>query len=163
MGKLGINAKLYWRSGGSYEAPTWTEVTIIADLAVNPAWDDSPADDRSSRVKRRMKTVLGLEFSGRMKKKPGNTAYEAFMNALLSDDALDLLVMDGDKDVANNRGWRCDCQVFSGNEDQAMANVLYEDIILAPTDSDNTPKAVKATGGGTLTYSTPGVLGGTFA
>lgn len=163
MAKLGILAKLYYRSAGTYGAPTWTEISLISDLAVNPAWDKADASSRGSRVKKSAKTMLGLEFTGRLKKKPGDASYEAVMNALVSDDVLDVLILDGDKDTENNRGWRCDVQVHSANEDQAMANVLYEDITLEPACTDNEPKAVKVAAGPTLTYSTPGANGGTFA
>lgn len=163
MAKLGINAVIYWRSAGSYGSPTWTAVDIISDLAVNPSWDEADASSRESRIKKSVKTVLGLEFSGRMKKKPDNAAYEAFMNAMLSDDALDVLVLDDDKDTVGARGWRCDVQVFSANEDQGMSTALYEDIVLKPTCSDNAAKAVLVGAGPALTYSTPGTAGGTFA
>lgn len=160
---LAINAKLYWRSAGSYGSPTFTEATIIENFAVNPSWDAGDANSRASRVKKSAKTLLGLEFTGRLLKKPGNTTYEAFMNALLSDDVLDVLIMDGDKETVNNRGWRVDVQVHQGNEDQGIGNVLYQDIILRPYPSDNEPKAVKVGAGPALTYSTPGAAGGTFA
>jgi hypothetical protein len=162
MAKLGLNAKLY-RNTSTYEAPSWSEVTLISDLSVNPSWDEADASARESRVKQSVKTLMALEVSGRLKKKPLDGNYEAFMDALLSDDVLDLLVLDGDKDTEGNRGWRCDFQVFSANEDQGMGNALYEEISLKPSITDHAAKAARIGSGGSLTYSVPGEDGGTFA
>lgn len=163
MGKLGINAKVYYRSAGSHASPTFTAIGLFSDVAVNPTWDEGDASSRASRIKKAAKTQLGLEVTARLKKKPLDAAYEAVMNALVSDDVLDILILDGDSETVGNRGWRFDAQVFSANEDQAMANVLYEDIVLKPACTENEPKAVKVGAGPALTYSTPGVDGATFA
>jgi hypothetical protein len=162
MGKLGINAKAY-RNTGSYNAPVWSELTLISDLSVNPAWDEASADARESRIKQVRKTMMGLEVTGRMKKKPLDTNYEAFMNALNSDDVLDLLILDGPRETEGSRGYRFDAQVFGGTEDQAMGNVLYQDFAIKPSLETNPPKAVKVAAGGVLTYAIPGAAGGTFA
>lgn len=155
MGMLGLNAKVYWRSGGTYGAPVWTDVNIFSDVSVNPAWDEASADARESRIKQVRKTLLGLEITGRMKKKIGNTAYDAFMNAMLSDEVLDIMVLDGSNTTDGVRGWRFDAQVFSATEDQAMGNVLYEEMILKPSLDTNAPLAVKVAGG-VPTYYAPG-------
>ena len=163
MGKLGIKAKLYYRSAGIYGSPTFTEITGISDLSVNPAWDRGDVNSRSSRVKKQQKTLLGLEFTGTLKKQPGNAAYEAFMNAMLSDEVVDFLILDDSKETVNARGWRVDCQVFQATEDQGTGTVMYEDFIIAPTDSDNEPKAVLVGAGPALTYATPGGASASFA
>lgn len=156
MAKLGIKAKAYYRSAGSYESPTWTEITLLSDFAVNPSWDEGEANDRGSRVKMSAKTLLGLEFSGKLKKKPGNAVYEAVMDALVGDDVLDLLVLDGDIEADGTRGWRVDCQVHQANEDQGLGTVMYEDITFKPYPSDNPPYAVKVGGTGDLNLTQPG-------
>lgn len=163
MAKIGLNAKLYWRSAGSYASPTWTEATLISDLTVNPTWDEADASARESRIKQTVKTLLALEINGRLKTKPLDATWEAFMNAMLSDGTLDLLVLTGDKAVEGNRGWRADFQVFSGSQDQSMANALYEDLVLKPSVETNAVLAVKVAAGGVLTYSVPGENGGVFA
>lgn len=163
MAKLGLNAKLYWRSAGSYESPTWTENTLISDLSQSAAWGEAEANARESRIEQAVKAMLGLEWTGKLKKKPLDATYEAFMNAFLSDEVLDLLILDGDKDVEGNRGWRIDAQIFDASEDQSMTNALYEDIRIKPIIITHAALAVKVAAGPLLTYSTPGVNGGTFA
>lgn len=162
MSRLDINAKLY-RNTGTYGAPILSEVSLISDLSVTVAWDEASADARESRIKQFRKTLLGLDFTGRLKKKIGDANYEAIMDAMLSDATLDLFILDGDKDTVGVRGWRCDAQIFSASEDQALGNVLYEDIIIKPSLETNPPKAVKVAAGPTFTYSIPGPNGGVFA
>lgn len=163
MGLLGINAKLYWRSNGAYESPGWTENQLISDFTQDVKWGESEANARESRIEQALKAMLGLNWSGKMKKKPLDPTYEAFMNAILSDDILDLLILDGAKDVEGNRGWRVDSQIFDGTEDQGLKNTLYVGIVFKPILLLHPPLAVRVNSGGALTYSTPGVAGGTFA
>lgn len=154
--RLGINAKIYLGGG------LWTtEGSVMNELSVNPTWEKGPADSKESRVKRSMKTMLGLTISGTMKKKPGDAFYEAVMDALVSDGTLNVLILDGAKDEDGSRGWRCDCQVFEGTEDQGANSTMYVSVSFEPTDSDTPPQAVYVDGS-SLTYSTPGVDGATF-
>lgn len=159
---IGLNAKAY-RNSGSYGSPTWLEMTLISDLSVNPSWEEADASARESRIKQTVKTLMALEISGKMKKKLGDDNYDALMNAMLSDDTLDLLILDGDRETEDVRGWRADFQVFSANEDQSMTNVLFEEFTLKPSITENPPKAVLVNSGGSLTFSIPGTDGGTFA
>ena len=159
---IGLNAKAY-RNTGTYGSPTWSEMSLISDLSVNPTWDKADASARESRIKQTVKTLVSLEITGKMKKKLLDTNYDAFMNVMLSDATLDLLILDGDKDTVGVRGWRADFQIFSANEDQGMGNVLFADFSLEPSITENPPKAVLVAAGPTLTYSVPGTNGGTFA
>lgn len=160
---LAILAVLYFRSSGSYGSPNWTAVDIAENVAINPVWDEGTADSRQSRVHAFAKTMVGLELTFRIMKKPGNAAYEAIMNALVGDTVIDWLVLDASKETVNARGWRFDGQVFNGSEDQALGNVLYEDVTVKPYPSDNAAKAVLVGAGPALTFSVPGAAGGTFA
>lgn len=163
MAKIGLNAKLYRRSGGTYGSPTWSEVSILSDVTVNVTWEEADASARESRIKQTLKTLLNLEITAKMKNKPGDANYEALWDAILSDDTVDILVMDGDKDVEGNRGWRLDALLFTANEDQSMSNALFDELTFKPFMEENPPKAVKVAAGPTLTFSIPGVDGGTFA
>jgi hypothetical protein len=154
---LGLKSKLYYNSA-SYGSPTWVEVSIIADGTLNFAWDEGNADDRSDPAHRMVKTQFALEFTGNMKKKPTNTAYEYLMDLALSRGVGDFLVLDAAKEVVGARGFRFDGQLFTANEDQSMGNVIYNALSIKPTDSpdDNAVKAAKVASGPTLTYATIG-------
>lgn len=154
MAKLGINAVVYHNSG-TYGTPVWDVISCVSDLAVNPAWDEADGSSRGSRVKASAKTQLGLEITGKLKVSDTDAGYEVFADALLSDEALDLMILNGDKTANGVRGWRGDFQVFSAVQDQAMANVLYDDIVLKPTVSDNPVKSVLVAAGAPTFGSIP--------
>lgn len=155
--QLACLAKLYFRSGGNYEAPTWLEANEVMNLTVTPAWDSADANSRAQRTKFSAKTILGLEISGSIKKKPDDAAYEMIMDAMISDAVIDVLCLDGPMDEPGVRGWRADVQVHETPEDQSLGNVLYDDFTLKPYPSQPL-KAVYVGGTGDIEYTLPGVV-----
>lgn len=151
MGKLAINAQML-RNSGSYGVPVLTAVGLVADGTLTMAWDEAAADARESRVHQFVKSMLGLDFTFRLKKKPLNADYEALMNLFLSDSSEDMFFLDGPADIEGTRGARFDAQIFSATEDQSLPNVLYEDMIAKPLIGGNPVKAVRVGPGNTLTY-----------
>lgn len=154
MAKLGILAKVY-RNTGSYGSPTWAEVAEIADLAVNPAWDEAEGGSRASRVKKTAKTMLGIEVTGRIKVQTSDAGYIAIRDAMYTDIPIDLLVLNGEDDENGAHGWRAEWHVFEGGEDQAMGNRLYMDFVLRVADTDNAVSYAEVSGG-SPTFTTPG-------
>lgn len=154
MSKLGISAVLY-RNTASYGTPTWTAVTCVSDLAINPAWDEADGSTRGSRVKASAKTLLGLEITGKLKVDGADEGYAAIADALLSDTPLDLMILDGGSTTNDVRGWRADFHVFSASQDQAMANVLFDDIVLKPAVSANPTKSVVVASGAPVFSAIP--------
>lgn len=158
---IGILSKLYYNTG-TYGSPTWTEVTLIGDLAVNPVWEEADISTRGSRVRSMKKTIMALEITGTLLKDPGNAVYTAFVNALMSDTLLDILVLDGANNANDTRGYRLDVQVFQGNDDQALTGGGFLDLVLKPNQDTNPVKAVLVAAGAP-TYATPGAAGSTYA
>jgi hypothetical protein len=162
VAKLGINAKLY-RNTGTYGTPVLTEVALVSDGTLNMTWDEAEADARESRVHQVVKTMLGLDFTFRLKKKPLDANYEALMNLFLNDGSEDMWFLDGPENVEGTRGVRFDAQILSATEDQAMGNALYEDMIAKPLIGTNPVLAVKVGAAGVKTFSPFGDGGGVFA
>lgn len=158
---IGILSKLYYNTG-TYGSPTWTEVTAIGDLAINPVWEEADISTRGSRVRSMKKTIMAIEITGTLKKVPGNSVYADFVDALMSDDLVDILVLDGASTANDTRGYRMDVQVFSGNDDQSLAGGGFLELTLKPNQDTNPVKAVLVTGG-SPTFATPGAAGGTYA
>lgn len=152
---LGVNAKLLYRSTGSHESPTFTELDV-SDLSVDPVWDKGDASSRASRGKRSLKTMLGLTVTGKLKKRVNDAGYNEMMNAMVSDAVLDILVLDGDVDTDGARGWRFDAQVYKASDDQGLGTVGFIDFELDMADSDNEVQAAYVTGSGGLQFSDVG-------
>lgn len=145
--RLGITSKFYYESG-NFGTPAWLEVNDMKDVSYDFAWDTADGPSRASRVKSEAKTQLDIGVKAMMKK-TGTSACNAVITALLSPTAnLDIMVLDGAKDVNGSRGIRYESIVKQGNEDQAIGNSLYLDLAFAPDMfSDNQFQSVLVTAG----------------
>lgn len=147
--KLGIDAKLYYRSGGNYASPTWTEISSIKDLAVDGQWDTTDAPSRASRIKGYAKTLLDAGFTGTIKCSDTDTAYQAIRDAFLSGtSSVDFMVLNGSNTTNGAWGYRYDGIVTKCGNDQGIQNALYDDIEVKPDGfSDNPFKKAVVTAG----------------
>jgi hypothetical protein len=152
---IGFYGKFYYRSSGDYSAPVWSEVAIIDRPQAKFEWDRAEAPTRLTRVKTAVKSMSGFEFTFRLLRRPGNAYYEALVNASLTDEVLDVLILNGDRTADGTRGFRFDGQVFHASEDQALSEVMYHDMLILPTPSDHPFLAVLVQSG-ELTYHPPG-------
>jgi len=154
--RLGIESVLYL-NGGTYGSPTWGALTFINDLTVNNQWDKADANSRASRIKQAVKTLLGLSWTGTILV-PGetNADYTTIIDAMNSDDILDIMVLNGPNTENGVRGYRCDVQVTNATEDQGSGAVLYDQIEFMPTPSANPPKSVLVTSGAPVFSALPG-------
>lgn len=143
---LGINAKFY-RNTGSRNSPTWVEITLISDLAVDPTWEEGDGSVRATPVKQFAKTQLALVINGKCRVDLTDAGYLALKAALLSTSSIDLLILDGLGTTNGVTGWRCDWHVFGGKEDQGLGNVLFMEFTLKPAVSSNLPQSAAVSGG----------------
>lgn len=147
--KLGIGAKWYYRSTGNYASPTWSEISLANALELGNQWDTVDAPDRSTRVKGYAKTMLDIGFTASVKKKDNSNALTAILDAFNSPTAnMDVLVLDGPKDVNNSRGYRFDAIITKASEDQGTGVAIYVDTEFKPDGfSDNPPSSALVTSG----------------
>lgn len=131
--KLGIRAKLYYRSGGNFASPTWTEISKFRDVTVNATWDTVDAPDRASRVKSMAKTLLDIGVTGSMKMADADATVNAVIDALLSPTSnMDVMVLNGSESTNGARGFRYESVVTSASEDQGIGNAIYADVTFMP-------------------------------
>lgn len=152
MLKKGIDCKAFYRSGGNYATPTWTEVSIINDLTQNSAANEAEANSRASYVNRMVITGFDLNWTGTMQSDASAT-WTAIYEAMLENSTLDMLFLDGGSTTNNTTGFRVDCVVTDTTVDQGRGNRLYNSVKFSPTESDNPVKAVLVTNNA-LTYAT---------
>lgn len=133
VAKLGIKCKAL-RNTASYASPTWSPINCISEFSVEAAWDEGEANSRETRIKLAMKTMLALGFTGKLRASNVNDAnYTVIIAALLTDTALDLMILNGDETTNGVTGFRVSCQVFSANEDQGTGVVVYDEVRFKPT------------------------------
>lgn len=148
LAKLGLKCTMSL-NGGSFASPTWTEVKCVSDFALKAAWDKGEANSRETRIKLALKTMLDLGFTGKLRStNSGDTNYATIYAALLTDTALDLMILNGPSTQNGVTGFRVSCQVFSANEDQGLGVVVYDEIEFAPTpNADGNYSSVLVTSG----------------
>jgi hypothetical protein len=91
--------------------------------------------------------MLDLTLTGRVRVDHTDNGYNAIRDAFLAKDTLDVLVLNGKSNQNGSLGYRYDAKVFALGEDQALANVIFNDLTIKPCASVNEPKAVKVVAG----------------
>jgi hypothetical protein len=151
--KLGLKCKLYLNTG-TYGSPTWSAVNCVSDFTLSAKWDAGEASTRESRMKLWLKTMLDLGFQAKLRNSnSGDTSYTTIAAALLTDATVDLLVLNADDTTNGAWGFRAACQVHSGNEDQGLGAVVFDDIEFkpAPNTDGNYSSALVANGAAVFT------------
>jgi hypothetical protein len=147
--KLGIRAKLYYRSAGNFGTPTWTELTLVRDLTLNAADDTTDAPTRASRVKAMAKTLKDIAFDASMRASDTDAGYTAVYDAYLSASSnIDVMVLDGSSSSNGARGFRYEAIVHKAGQPQNIADAIYTDFGFAPDAfSSNNFQSVLVTAG----------------
>ena len=156
--RLGILSKFYINDG-TYGAPTWVEIDLISDMAVNGVWEEGDSSARRTRVATADPTRMTLELAGKVRVDRTDAGYFSLERSFLDTNVIDVLVLNGAKDQNNSSGYRFDAKIFNWSEDQAMGNVLYKDFSIKPCASDNAVKAAHVVGGVPV-FTTIGTAGG---
>jgi hypothetical protein len=143
MPKVGIIAGLYV-STAVHATPAFVEIDLVGDASVNFAWEEGEATTRQSLVNQSEPTKAALEVTGRVRVEvPNNAIFNTIEKAAIGRTVLDVLALNGKKDVPGSRGYRFDGKIFNWGEDQALGNVIFKDFNLKPCPSDNDPKFVE--------------------
>lgn len=144
--RLGRDAVFYLNTNsGNFNTPTWTAVPQFSDLNVEAAWDAADANTRESRMKLQAKTLLGAAVSGKLKFDLTDANIATIMAALLSDNVVDVMCLNGPSNTNGAIGYRFEAQVHQANEDQSLGVAIYEDIKFVPYPTANAKQSVKVT------------------
>jgi hypothetical protein len=117
----------------TYASPSWSPITAISDFNVAPKFDAADAPSRISRIKLTIKTLMALEIGGKLKASDVNDAnYTTIRAALITDVALDLMILNGSSSTNGATGFRCGFQVHDATEDQGLGVQVYDDVVFKP-------------------------------
>ncbi|HBE68512.1 MAG TPA: hypothetical protein DDW52_10230 [Planctomycetaceae bacterium] len=98
----------------------------MRNTTVNLTFDETDATCRGSGgYRQNAVTVASLEVTGDAVKDKADASFVAIEAAAVAKTTLPMLVMDGDRTVAESDGWQFDGQIFSWEEAQG-----YEDIVV---------------------------------
>jgi len=138
--KLGLDAKLY-RNSGTYETPSWVEMTNVKDLTLNLESGEADVTTRGNNGWRATVATLkdgSIEFE--MVWDTEDAGFEALSAAYFGDTAIGIAAMDGDITEAGRRGLWADMAVVDFSREEPLEEALSVKVTLKPTYSANAPE-----------------------
>jgi len=140
--RRGYEAKMY-RNTGTYDTPVWEEVTNIRDLTLG---NEKGETDVTTRQNSGYEAVVGtlkranVEFS--MVWNTGDDDFTAIKDSYFNGTGIDVMVLDGSKDVSGTQGLRATMEVMTFNRNENLTDALTVDVTMKPTYSDHAPEWV---------------------
>lgn len=135
-------------NGGTFGSPSWSAVGLVGDLKLDAKWDVAEYLIRAFRVKFKQKTALDLSITGKLLASLTNASYTTMLSAMLNDDILDVMCLNGPSSTNGVRGYRFEAQIIDASEDQGPTGVVWNDFALVPVyGGTNAPKSVLVTTG----------------
>jgi hypothetical protein len=147
--KIAINAVIYLNTA-TFASPTWVAVSLVGDVTVTPAWDMGEANTRGNRLKQKVKTMLDITVSAKVRADDADTSYDTLWEAAHNDTVLNMLVLDGPLTKQGARGYWMDFQVAKSSQDQSLGSVIFTEFEFTPTPSVNAQNRVVVGTGSTV-------------
>lgn len=133
---LGLNAKLY-RNTGTYETPTWTEITNVKDVTLNLEKGEADATTRgSSGWRQTVATLKDASVEFEMVWDPSDQGFQAIKDSFFNDTAIDIAVMDGPIPPGageTSQGLRAEWTVTKFSRNEPLEEVLTVSVTIKPT------------------------------
>ncbi len=139
---LGKDAKAYINKGTT-ESPTWIEVSIIKDATLEISKSDTDVTTRGAGGWKEVMATLkeaSVDFGAVWDKE--DECYTILLRSMLFDDVIEMLFLDGDKEVEGSQGLHAMMQVFSFKRDEKLTDALAMDVNVKPCYGAIKPKWV---------------------
>jgi hypothetical protein len=136
---LGKDAKLY-RNSGTYSSPTWNLVSNVRDLTLNLETGEADVTTRGNNGWRATVATLkdaSVEFE--MVWDSEDLNFIAIRNAFLSNQPLELLVLDGIVISFTNQGLRATCMITGFSRNEPLEEAITVNVSAKPTYAGNPP------------------------
>ena len=140
MALIGLSCKLFINTG-TYAVPTWTEVTIARDVALNLEATEAEASSRASTWKEYMVGLkdAGIEFD--ILYEGADTNYVLLRDAFLDGTDIELLVFDGASVTVGNQGLRATCKITGFGRSESMEEAVTSSVVAKPTPNTDAAPA----------------------
>jgi len=133
---LGLSAKLY-RNTGTYDTPTWQEITLVKDVKLTLSKGEADATTRAAGGwKQSVATLKEASLELELVWDPSDQSLTALRDAYLNNTPVDLAVMDGPMQPGTGKtsqGLRALWDVFSFDRNEPLEEVLTVSVTLKPT------------------------------
>jgi hypothetical protein len=139
MVKLGLRGKTY-RNVGSYAVPVWNLIDNIKDLVLTLAKGKADVSRRATGGwKAQIGTLKEATIGWSSVWDTEDDDFLTFRNSYLDGDSVDLMVLDGESNVAGSQGFRADVECFTFTRNEQLTEAMSLDIECEPTYSANAP------------------------
>lgn len=140
MAQTGNDCILY-RNTGTFGTPVWDDVPNVRDLTLNLEKGEADVTTRGSGGWRQKIGTLkegSVEFE--MVWEPGDADFEAFRDAWLDNELIDVAVMDGDIEEAGRQGLHAVMEVLSFSRAESLEEGVMSSVKLSPGFSEDAPE-----------------------
>jgi len=138
--RRGLDAKLY-RNTGTYDLPTWEELSNVKDLTLKLEKGDADVTTRANNGWRASVATLkdgSIEFE--MVWDTEDAGFTAIKDAYFNDTSIELAVMDGDIETVGNQGLRASFVVTNFTRNEPLEEAITVSVSLKVAYSANAPE-----------------------
>jgi len=148
--RIGSTAKLYYRSAGSFAAPTWSTIGIVRDLSGDLSMDEGDASTRAAAGTKQTEPVLQLDqLEFEMVSDPADPGFLAIRSAHDNRTIIDLFCCSGDKTLSGETWFRAEFKITGYKKTEPLGDLAKIAVTAKPAYSANIPQA-GITGAGTV-------------
>lgn len=116
---LGRNGKLY-QNTGTFEAPTWALIKGVEDLTMTDGAVTAEVSSRDSAYVQKAVALQEVSVNGTILTRPTDTGYAALLDAKVSGEPIDMLVLNGAHDDTDSVGLRAPWIVTQFDRGEAL-------------------------------------------
>jgi hypothetical protein len=138
--RLGLDAKAY-RNTGTYNSPTWSEISTIKDVTLNLTSGEADVSTRGNAGwKATAKTLKDASIDFGMVWDPGNADFDALKDSYFDNTSIELLFLDGPVTTAGSQGLRAMCSITQFTRNEPLEEALNVTCTAKPAYGENPPE-----------------------
>lgn len=140
--KLGMQAKLYFKTGGVGGGGAWTEMTNVKDVTLNLEAGEADVTTRANNGWRAtIATLRDGSVEWEMVWDTADAGFTAIKNAYFNGAIIGLSVMDGD--IASGQGLQADFSITNFSRSEPLEEAMTVSVTAKPTYSTSAPTWVE--------------------
>lgn len=145
--KLGMNAKLYYKTSGVGGSGDWTELTNVKDVTLNLEKGEADVTTRGNSGWRATVGTLkegSLEFE--MIWDTEDAGFTAIKESYFNNTPIGFAAMDGDIETTGSQGLQADFAITNFSRSEPLEEAVTVSVTAKPTYSSTAPQWVTVSG-----------------
>jgi hypothetical protein len=138
--KLGMQAKLYYKTGGVATAGAWNELANVKDVTLSLETGEADVTTRANAGwKATVATLKEGSVEWQMVWNTGDAAFTAVKNAFFANAAIGLAIMDGDITTPGSQGLQADFSITQFSREEPLEEAITVKVQAKVTYSATAP------------------------